>query len=90
MIKLFHYNWMVRNEWFELCRQVPAEELTRNRIGGAGSMLYTLLHISDVEYSWIRGIQGKPDIQVQYESYKTLEQVKKTIRFLDRRDEGVP
>ncbi|WP_028560535.1 DinB family protein [Paenibacillus pinihumi] len=81
MIKLFHYNWMVRNEWFELCRQVPAEELTRNRIGGAGSMLYTLLHISDVEYSWIRGIQGKPDIQVQYESYKTLEQVKKLSDF---------
>ncbi|ANB58017.1 dinB family protein [Anoxybacillus sp. B7M1] len=77
MIKLFYYNWMVRDEWFELCKQVPNEELLRNRIGGVGSILYTLFHISDVEYSWIRGIQGKPDIQVQYENYKTLEQVKK-------------
>lgn len=76
MIKLFQYNWMVRDEWFELCKQVPTEELLRNRIGGVGSILYTLFHISDVEYSWIRGIQGKPDIQVQYENYKTLEQVK--------------
>ncbi|UFJ40547.1 DinB family protein [Brevibacillus humidisoli] len=76
MIKLFQYNWMVRDEWFELCKQVPIEELLRNRIGGAGSILYTLFHISDVEYSWIRGIQGKPDIQVQYENYKSLEQVK--------------
>jgi uncharacterized damage-inducible protein DinB len=77
LIKLFYYNWMVRDEWFELCKQVPNEELLRNRIGGVGSILYTLFHISDVEYSWIRGIQGKPDIQVQYENYKTLEQVKK-------------
>jgi len=76
LIKLFHYNWMVREEWFERCKQVPHEELLRNRIGGVGSILYTLFHISDVEYSWIRGIQGKPDIQVQYEDYKTLEQVK--------------
>jgi uncharacterized damage-inducible protein DinB len=74
--KMFQYNWMVRAEWFELLKQVPMEELSRNRIGGAGSILYTLFHISDVEYSWIRGIQGMPDIQVQYENYQTLEQVK--------------
>jgi uncharacterized damage-inducible protein DinB len=74
--KLFQYNWMVRAEWFELLKQVPFEELTRHRIGGAGSILYTLFHIADVEYSWIRGIQGKPDIQVQFENYQTLEQVK--------------
>lgn len=76
MIKLFHYNWMVRDEWFELFKQVSKEELLLNRIGGAGCILYTLFHIADVEYSWIRGMQGKPDIQVQYENYKTLELVK--------------
>jgi len=76
LIKLFHYNWIVRNEWFELCKRVPNEELLRNRIGGVGCILYTLFHISDVEYSWIRGIQSKPDVQVRYENYKTLEQVK--------------
>ncbi|REK77880.1 DinB family protein [Paenibacillus paeoniae] len=76
MIKLFQYNWMVRDEWFERCKQVPIEELLRNRMGGTGSILYTLFHILDVEYSWIRGIQGEPDIQFQYENYKTLEQVK--------------
>lgn len=76
LIKLFQYNWIVREEWFERCKQIPTEELLRNRTGGAGSILYTLFHISDVEYSWIRGIQGKPDIQVEFENYKTLEQVK--------------
>ncbi|WP_036698100.1 DinB family protein [Paenibacillus taiwanensis] len=73
---MFQYNWMIREEWFELCKQMPTEELLRNRIGGVGSILYTLFHISDVEYSWIRGIQGKPDIQVQYKNDMTLQHVK--------------
>lgn len=76
MYKLFQYNWTVRDEWFEWCNQISVEELTRRRTGGAGSILYTLFHILDVEYSWIRGIQGKPDIQLPYENYKTLRQVR--------------
>jgi uncharacterized damage-inducible protein DinB len=67
---------MVRDEWFELCKQIPSDELLRNRTGGVGSILYTLFHIIDVEYSWIRGIQGKPDIQLQFEDYKTIQQIK--------------
>lgn len=74
LIKLFQYNWFTRNEWFELFKQVPEEELLRNR--GPSCILYILFHICDVEYSWIRGIQGRPDIQIQFENYKTLEQVK--------------
>lgn len=59
MQALFHYNWMVRDEWLELLKQLPREELLRSRVGGAGSILYTLFHIVDVEYSWIIfGIQG--------------------------------
>ncbi|CAH1215612.1 putative protein YizA [Paenibacillus plantiphilus] len=76
MIKLFQYNWMVRDEWFELFKQVSTEELTRKRNGGAGSILYTLFHVLDVEYSWIRGVQGKPEILVQFEDYETLDQIK--------------
>ncbi|MBW7477697.1 DinB family protein [Paenibacillus oenotherae] len=76
MIKLFQYNWMVREEWFQRFKQVSTEELLRKRIGGAGSILYTLFHILDVEYSWIRGIQGKQEIIVQFEDYETLQQIK--------------
>jgi uncharacterized damage-inducible protein DinB len=72
---MFHYNWMVRNEWFELCKQVPTEELLRTRDGGAGSLLYTLFHILDVEYSWLRGVQGKPDVPLPFEDYQTIEQL---------------
>jgi uncharacterized damage-inducible protein DinB len=76
LINLFRYNWMVREEWFELCKQIPSDELLRKRIGGVGGILYTLFHIVDVEYSWIRGMQSKTDIQVQYDNYKSLQQVR--------------
>jgi uncharacterized damage-inducible protein DinB len=76
LIKLFRYNWIVRDEWFDLCNQIPFDELLRKRMGGAGGILYTLFHIVDVEYSWIRGMQGKPDIQVQYGNYKSIQQVR--------------
>lgn len=76
MITFFRYNWMVRDEWFDLCKEISIEDLLSSRVGGAGSILYTFFHIVDVEYSWIRGIQGKPDIQVQFDNYKTLQLVK--------------
>ncbi|MGE7273907.1 DinB family protein [Brevibacillus panacihumi] len=76
MKKLFQYNWQIRTEWFERCRLVPHEDLLVNRVGGAGSILYTLYHIVDVEYSWIRGISGKPDVQVPYEQVQTLALVR--------------
>jgi uncharacterized damage-inducible protein DinB len=66
---------MVRDEYFELCKHVPIDELLLKRNGGAGSIHYTFFHILDVEYSWIRGIQGKPDIQVQFESYQKIQQL---------------
>jgi uncharacterized damage-inducible protein DinB len=74
--KLFQYNWKVRDEWFELCKQISIEDLLRKRVGGAGNILYTLFHIAESEYSWIRGIQGKQDIQVQFEINMTLQQIK--------------
>jgi uncharacterized damage-inducible protein DinB len=74
--KWFEYNWMVRDECIELCKQIDHAELLRKRIGGAGSILNTLFHIVDVEYSWIRGIQDKPDIQVDFGDYHTLLKVK--------------
>lgn len=71
----FQYNWQVRDEWMEWCKQLSPEQLLNERTGGAGTILYTLFHIADVEYSWLRGVQGKPDIQVSYEAYKSLEKV---------------
>lgn len=50
---LFRYNWMVREEWYRWCEDVNEEELLRNRTGGVGSILHTLFHIIDVEWSWI-------------------------------------
>lgn len=76
MRKFFLYNWKVRDEWLEWCTQLSEGELLQSRIGGAGGILYTLFHIVDVEYSWIRGIQGKEDVVMSFSEYHTLEQVK--------------
>ncbi|WP_342505083.1 DinB family protein [Sporosarcina sp. FSL K6-2383] len=76
MIKLFEFNWQVRDEWFEWCYQLSKEELIKERTGGVRSILYTLFHIIEVEYSWLRGIQGKEDLVVQFADYNTLDKIK--------------
>ncbi|BCG59969.1 hypothetical protein PUR_33940 [Paenibacillus sp. URB8-2] len=50
----FRYNWMVREQWYEWCGELTEEELLRERTGGIGSILRTLFHIVDVEWSWMR------------------------------------
>lgn len=50
--------------------------MLKDRRGEVGNILYTLFHIIDGEYSWIRGIQGKEDIVFQFADYNTLEKVK--------------
>jgi len=67
---LFRYNWQIRDEWFEWCKCLSEEELMKPRTGGVGSILKTLFHIVDVEYSWVCHIQGKSE-----ESEATVEKV---------------
>ncbi|MDQ0196351.1 DinB family protein [Paenibacillus wynnii] len=76
MQTLFRYNWKVREEWYQWCEDVSVEELLKPRTGGVGSILKTLFHIADVEWSWIRTIQGKPDFQENFEEYNTLQKVR--------------
>lgn len=77
----FQYNWIVREQWYQWCESIPSEELLRERTGGVGSILLTFFHIIDVEWSWIRRLQGKPDPEEDFEQYKSLEKV----RALDAR-----
>nr|WP_255357889.1 DinB family protein [Geomicrobium sp. JCM 19037] len=76
MRELFTYNWQVRDEWFNWCAEQTLEELTRQRDGGVGSILQTLLHIIDVEVSWIRAVMGKPDVPIDSTEYRTLEEIR--------------
>lgn len=82
MLTLFIYNWQVRSEWFKWCRAIPSEELKRQRTGGMGNILKTLAHIIDVECSWIKAIQGKPDVAIDLDAYDTIEKVEDlSIRY---------
>lgn len=77
MQQLYRYNWQVRDEWFDLCGRITDEELSRKRIGGIGSILYTLFHIVDVEMSWILwDIERKHESREKFEDYATVGQIK--------------
>jgi uncharacterized damage-inducible protein DinB len=76
MQTLFRYNWMIREEWYKWCEELTEEELLKARTGGAGGILQTLFHIADVEWSWIRGMEGKPDFQEDFVEYRSLQQVR--------------
>ncbi|MBO7745720.1 DinB family protein [Paenibacillus sp. MWE-103] len=75
MLKLFAYNWQVRQDWFAWCQDVPEEELLRGRTGGVGGILHTLFHVADVEYSWLSVLQGKPEFTEPFENYADLRRV---------------
>ncbi|MWC27649.1 hypothetical protein GON22_06060 [Paenibacillus sp. MMS18-CY102] len=49
---------MVRDEWFALCNQMPAEQLLQQRVGGAGSILYTFF--KGITSIWIRELGLQP------------------------------
>lgn len=76
MLKLFQYNWQVRDEWFTLCESMETAQLTLGRVGGMGSILRTLWHIVDAEHSWIRAIEGEPDEEYPFEEYQSLQQIR--------------
>ncbi|MGG0719703.1 DinB family protein [Robertmurraya massiliosenegalensis] len=76
MLTFFRYNWAVREDWYLWCEEISEEELLETRTGGMGSILQTLFHIIDVEWSWIRLLQGKPDFQEDFEKYNSLKKVR--------------
>jgi len=76
MLKLFEYNWQVREDWFKWCESVPEEELLKKRTGGVGSILYTLYHIVDVEYSWIHDMMGKVPQYTPFEDCADLQRLR--------------
>jgi uncharacterized damage-inducible protein DinB len=78
MLDMFKYNWQVRGDWFEWCRELPPEELTKERIGGMGSILATLFHVANGEQIWVNQMQDTPVIMK--EGVTSLEEA---IQFTD-------
>lgn len=73
--QFFYYNWQVREEWFEWAKQVSAEDLLKQRVGGFNNILHTLLHIVVVEFDWINDLLGGEVIEFQLEDYQTINDV---------------
>jgi uncharacterized damage-inducible protein DinB len=73
--QFFYYNWQVREDWFEWAKQVSAEDLLKQRVGGFNNILHTLLHIVVVEFDWINDLLGGEVIEFQLEDYQTMDDV---------------
>ncbi|MCM3570868.1 DinB family protein [Neobacillus mesonae] len=67
---------MIREDWYRWCEELSEEELLQNQTGGSGSILHTLFHIVDVEWSWIRLLQSKNDSQESFDKYISLNRVR--------------
>jgi uncharacterized damage-inducible protein DinB len=76
MKHLILYNWKVRDEWIDAFQPLSHEELIRERLGGVGSILKTIFHIVDVEYSWIQVLMGEKVADPRYEDYMSLDSVR--------------
>lgn len=87
MKMLFHYNWQVREEWYRWCEEVSGEELLKKRTGGVGSILETLFHIIDTEWSWLRVLKGEEDFKEDFAEYSSLEKLRELDAVL-RQSEG--
>lgn len=85
---VFQYNWQVREDWFKWCEQLTVEELLRKRVGGVGSILETLFHIVDVEYSWICDLKGKKVDEPQFKDYQSIQKVKALSHLYNKDLEG--
>jgi len=85
---VFQYNWQVREDWFKWCEQLTVEELLRKRVGGVGSILETLFHIVDVEYSWICDLKGKEVDEPQFKDYQSIQKVKALSHLYNKDLEG--
>lgn len=75
MYDLFLYNWQIREDWFSWCGDLSADELTKQRVGGMGSILKTLFHVIDCEQLWINQMLGNPVIKKGYDDIRTLQEV---------------
>lgn len=77
MIQMFRFNWEVREEWFDWCKQVDEEELIKTRIGGMQSILHNLYHIVLVEYEWINDLRVNSFTNYQYSfsDYNSLDKI---------------
>jgi uncharacterized damage-inducible protein DinB len=79
MLDMFKYNWQVRQDWIDWCKELPEEELTKERTGGMGSILNTLFHVMNGEQIWINQMQGTPVIIK--EGVSSLEEVIEFFRL---------
>lgn len=75
MIHLIKYNWDIRDKYLKAFSRLPLEELRKDRRAGLGSILKTFIHIIDVEYSWMRAMNNKSDVSINFDDYIDVQSI---------------
>ena len=75
MLDMFLYNWQIREDWFDFCKNISEENLTKKRVGGFGSFLHNLFHVIDCEQIWINQLKGTQVLVKDFNSISNLEEV---------------
>ncbi|MAE83423.1 MAG: damage-inducible protein DinB [Flammeovirgaceae bacterium] len=82
MKHFFEYNWQIRDEIIELCKDLSHEDLFRKRQGGLGSIAETFYHIIKVEHNWIRDLQAKSILENVFHDFTSFNQIIELSRTL--------
>lgn len=80
MLSLFHYNWQVREDWFNWCHSIAEEEFQKERIGGMKSIRETLIHIVDCELLWLNSMVEQA---IEYEKRNTINSLSDIKKYSD-------
>ena len=72
MLSLFHYNWQVREDWFNWCQSIGEEEFHKERIGGMKSIREAFIHIVDCELIWLNSMIEE---KIMYESHDIIRKL---------------
>lgn len=78
MLSLFHYNWQVREDWFNWCLSISEEQFHKERTGGMKSIRETFIHIADCELLWLNSLV---DEKVIFEKRNVISELSEIIDY---------
>ncbi|MGR3765968.1 DinB family protein [Rossellomorea sp. NS-SX7] len=82
MQDLFFYNWEVRDEWMEWCKEVSDNKLIDIKSEDMQNIIKTLFHLIYNEQHWMSSIKEEPDlIQINKDFIPTIEEVLEYSRY---------
>ena len=82
-LKLLEYNQFLRHRYFETLRNLPWEEVVRNRGASFSSLRDIYLHSVSVLDTYINRIQGDMPKRIEFDDFDTIEKIEKYLKQVE-------